>query len=133
MITGISHITLTVRDLEAAGKFLCDIFDAREVYASGNKRFSIAREKFFLIGEVWICLMEGDTLSERTYNHIAFSIPESAFDSYAARAEAAGAEILPGRPRVAGEGRSLYFYDPDNHLFELHTGTLKERLQAYST
>ena len=32
---------------------------------------------------------------------------------------------------MTGEGRSLYFYDDDNHLFELHTGTLEERLQRY--
>ena len=25
----------------------------------------------------------------------------------------------------------LYFYDDDNHLFELHTGTLEERLERY--
>jgi len=33
---------------------------------------------------------------------------------------------------VDGEGESLYFYDFDNHLFELHTGTLEERLARYS-
>lgn len=32
---------------------------------------------------------------------------------------------------MEGEGRSLYFYDYDNHLFELHTGTLTERLKRY--
>lgn len=41
-------------------------------------------------------------------------------------------EIKPPRTRVEGEGRSLYFYDFDNHLFELHTGTLLERLSRYS-
>jgi hypothetical protein len=35
------------------------------------------------------------------------------------------------RPRVPGEGRSIYFYDYDSHLFELHTGTLGERLSRY--
>jgi hypothetical protein len=33
---------------------------------------------------------------------------------------------------VAGEGHSLYFYDYDNHMFELHTGTLEERLTRYA-
>ena len=41
-------------------------------------------------------------------------------------------DLLPPRPRVEGEGRSLYFYGPDNHLFELHTGTLAERLARYA-
>ena len=43
-----------------------------------------------------------------------------------------GAEVKPPRPRVEGEGQSLYFYDFDNHLFELHTGTLEQRLARYA-
>ena len=34
--------------------------------------------------------------------------------------------------RVEGEGSSLYFHDWDNHLFELHTGTLETRLERYA-
>jgi hypothetical protein len=41
-------------------------------------------------------------------------------------------DIQPPRPRVPGEGASLYFYDFDNHLYELHTGTLDERLARYN-
>ena len=37
-----------------------------------------------------------------------------------------------GRTRVEGEGRSLYFHDFDNHLFEFHTGTLEQRLATYA-
>ena len=132
MITGISHITLIVRNLDAASDFLREIFGAKEVYASEEKQFSLYREKFFLVNDIWICLMEGESLSERTYNHIAFSIADSDFESYVSRIQAAGVEIKPARPRVEGEGRSIYFYDFDNHLFELHTGTLEERLERYS-
>ena len=39
---------------------------------------------------------------------------------------------MPDRGRIKGEGKSVYFYDYDNHLFELHTGTLDERLASYS-
>ena len=132
MIQGLSHITLIVQNLEASSEFLRTVFDAKEVYSSGEKLFSLSKEKFFLINDVWICVMEGDPLRERTYNHIAFSIPESAFESFASKVQAAGVEIRPERPRVEGEGRSLYFYDLDNHLFELHTGTLVERLKRYA-
>lgn len=38
------------------------------------------------------------------------------------------AALVPG----AREGQSLYLYDFDNHLFELHTGTLEQRLALYA-
>lgn len=133
MMKGISHITLIVRNLDTASQFLRKIFDAREVYSSGDKQFSLSREKFFLVNDIWICIMEGESLHERTYNHIAFLISENDFESYVSKIQAAGVEIKPARPRVEGEGRSIYFYDFDNHLFELHTGTLEERLERYSS
>ncbi|MDF2633740.1 MAG: Glyoxalase-like domain containing protein [Pelosinus sp.] len=128
---GISHITFIVKDLEKASAFFKSIFDAEEVYSSGDKMFSIAKEKFFLIGNQWIAIMEGEPLKERTNNHIAFKIKEEDFVKYEERVKVLGVDYKPPRPRVAGEGRSLYFYDFDNHLFELHTGTLKERLERY--
>ena len=128
---GISHITFIVKDLEKAKFFFETIFDAKEVYDSGRQMFSLSQEKFFLIGELWIAIMEGDVVLERTYNHIAFKISEEEFDLYEKRIRVAGVEYLQPRLRVAGEGQSLYFYDFDNHLFELHTGTLVERLVRY--
>ena len=66
--------------------------------------------------------------SPKTYNHVAFKIDEADFDDYLHRIKALGLEVKSGRQRVEGEARSMYFYDCDNHLFELHTGTLLERL-----
>ncbi len=132
MISGLSHITFVVEDLERSAVFLMKIFDAKEVYSSGNKTFSISKEKFFLINDLWVCIMEGNPLAERTYNHIAFQIQEDEIEDYLLRIKDMGLEIKPERPRVSGEGRSIYFYDFDNHLFELHTGTLNERLHRYT-
>ncbi|MBC1569953.1 FosX/FosE/FosI family fosfomycin resistance thiol transferase [Listeria sp. FSL L7-0233] len=131
MISGLSHITLIVKDLNRTTAFLQNIFDAEEIYSSGDKTFSLSKEKFFLIAGLWICIMEGDSLQERTYNHIAFQIQSEEVDEYIERIKALGVEIKPERPRVKGEGRSIYFYDFDNHLFELHAGTLEERLKRY--
>jgi len=75
--------------------------------------------------------MAGEPLAERSYNHIAFQISDAGFDTYTQRIKDAGCEMKPERSRVDGEGRSVYFYDFDNHLFELHTGTLSERLVRY--
>ncbi|SDE79721.1 FosX/FosE/FosI family fosfomycin resistance hydrolase [Sporomusa acidovorans] len=132
MIEGISHITFIVKELESATRFFKAIFDAEEIYASGDKTFSLTKEKFFLIGGQWIAVMAGESLSQRTYNHVAFKISEEDFAMYKARIEALGLEVKPPRSRVEGEGRSLYFYDFDHHLFELHTGTLAERLARYA-
>lgn len=131
MIEGLSHITFIVRDLDRTSSFLSDIFDAKEIYSSGDATFSISREKFFLIGGMWIAIMEGESLQERTYNHVAFKIPDEQFDEYMERVRALDVEVREDRGRVKGEGRSLYFHDYDNHLFELHTGTLEQRLERY--
>jgi fosfomycin resistance protein FosX len=132
VIQGLSHMTFIVRDLERMTEILTAVFDAREVYSSGEKTFSTAREKFFQVGDLWIAIMEGEPLPSRTYNHVAFKIQESELEAYEARIKALGLEIRWPRPRVEGEGRSIYFYDDDNHLFELHTGTLAGRLERYA-
>lgn len=132
MIRGISHITLIVKDLGRTAAFLQTVFDAKVVYSSGEKQFSLSREMFFLINDVWLCIMEGEGLAERTYNHIAFQISDADYEQYKVKVIVSGADLRPERPRVDGEGRSIYFYDFDNHLFELHTGSLEERLNRYS-
>ncbi|ANT53667.1 FosX/FosE/FosI family fosfomycin resistance hydrolase [Mesorhizobium amorphae] len=132
MIEGLSHMTFIVRDLDRMSAILTGIFDAREVYASDAEQFSLSREKFFLIGDLWIAIMEGEPLPQRSYNHIAFKIDDADLGRYAERVSKLGLDMRPPRLRVDGEGRSIYFYDDDNHMFELHTGTLSERLARYA-
>ena len=124
LIAGISHITLVVQDLERTAILFENIFEAKEVYRSSTA-------KYFLVGNIWIALNKGSPLSERSYNHIAFAIQDEDFDKYVERINSLNVETVPGRKRDDGEGRSVYFYDYDNHLFELHTGTLEERLKTY--
>lgn len=130
MIKGISHITLICRDIKKSAQLFCRLFGAVEVYSSDEKNFSLSKEKYLLIGDLWIALMEGEPIS-RSYNHIAFHIADSELSDYEAKILSFGLEILPSRPRHPREGKSLYFYDYDNHLFELHTGTLQTRLAFY--
>ena len=132
MIEGLSHITFIVKDLERMKLLLVGALGGKEVYDSGGKSFSISREKFFEVGGVWIAVMEGKSLSEKTYNHVAFKVPADDLPRYRAAIEKLGLPIREPRPRVEGEGLSLYFYDFDNHLFELHTATLAERLNTYA-
>ena len=131
MIESISHITFIVKDVKRSAELFRFIFNAEEVYDSSNMNYSVGYEKFFLIGGVWIAIMEGDSILERSYNHLALKVSESDFDEYIGKVKASGLEIIKGRDRIEGEARSVYFYDYDNHLFELHTGTLSERLSYY--
>lgn len=129
---GISHITFIVQNLERMAVFLCQGLGAQEVYDSAGENHSLSREKFFLLGGVWIAAMEGEPPSQRSYQHVAFSVSGADLPRYQANLQALGVDIRPPRSRVEGEGQSLYFYDFDNHLFELHTGTLDQRLARYS-
>ncbi|ASR44222.1 FosX/FosE/FosI family fosfomycin resistance thiol transferase [Xanthomonas citri pv. mangiferaeindicae] len=130
-ISGISHLTFVVRDLARTARLLVEGLGATEVYDSGDRPHSLSREKFFVLGGVWIAAMEGEPPAERSYGHVAFSVNAADLPGYRVRLEALGVEIRPARPRIAGEGDSLYFYDFDDHLFELHAGTLDARLSAY--
>ena len=132
MSSGLSHITFIVSDLDRMQAILETVLDARCVYESGAAQFSLAEERFFVVGDVWIAIMKGDALPSRSYNHVAFKIEDQEFEDRKARIEALGLDLRPPRARVEGEGRSLYFYGPDNHLFELHTGTLEDRLVRYA-
>jgi fosfomycin resistance protein FosX len=132
VIEGLSHMTFIVRDLDRMEEILTKVLDARKVYDSGSEPFSTSRERFFMVGDVWIAVMEGESLPSRSYNHIAFKISEADYPACLERVRSLGLEVREGRSRVEGEGRSIYFYDEDNHLLELHTGTLEERLRRYA-
>ncbi|HFR4261429.1 TPA: FosX/FosE/FosI family fosfomycin resistance hydrolase, partial [Enterococcus faecium] len=130
----ISHITLIVKDLNKTSVLLNTLFDAKEIYDSQQKKFSLYPEKFFLVKDLWIAVMQNSSNKlPKTYNHIAFKIDEQDIDSFVSKIQMLGLTVEPGRSRVKGEASSIYFYDYDNHLFELHTGTLQERLKSYNS
>src|SRR5579883_1632635 len=116
-IKGLSHITFMCKDLEKTSQFLKEIFSAEEI--------------FFRIAGLWDAIMEGESV-DKSYNHIACQVNESDLSILEDRIKSLGLTILPGRKRNKSEGKSLYFYDYDNHLFEFHTGNLKTRLTIYN-
>ncbi|SIO34669.1 Catechol 2,3-dioxygenase [Rhodovulum sp. ES.010] len=132
MIQGLSHMTFIVRDLDKMEEVLTQVLDARKIYDSGEKTFSLSKERFFDIGGIWVATMEGEPLPTRTYNHVAFKMAPDDYDDRLQRIMSLGLEVREGRSRVPGEGHSIYFHDHDNHLFELHSGTLEERLRRYA-
>ena len=131
MPEGLSHITFIVRDLDKMEEILMTVLHAKKIYDSGENTFSLSPERFFDIGGVWVAIMQGDPLSERSYNHVAFQMGADEYDTRLQSIKSLGLDLREGRARVAGEGQSIYFYDHDNHMFELHSGTLEERLARY--
>ncbi len=132
VIEGLSHLTFIVKDLDRMEHLLTTVFDARKIYDSGEGTFSLSKERYFDIGGLWIGTMEGEPLPSQTYNHVAFKFADADYDEYLTRIKSLGLQLREDRSRVEGEGRSIYFYDHDNHLFELHSGTLEERLKRYA-
>lgn len=136
MIQGLSHLTFIVKDLDRMEEILTVVLGARKVYDSGSETFSLSKERFFLAGEgedlIWIATMEGEALPGRTYNHVAFKIADADYEDRLERIRRLDLDVREGRARIEGEGQSIYFYDDDNHMFELHTGTLDERLRRYA-
>ncbi|OIQ50120.1 Fosfomycin resistance protein FosX [Pseudodesulfovibrio hydrargyri] len=102
MIEGLSHVTFIVRDLDRMEAFLRAVFEAERVYDSGPDTHSLSRERFFVIGGVWVAVMRGDPLREPTYNHVAFKIPDSEFTAYERRVREHGVEVRTGRSRMDG-------------------------------
>ena len=131
MIDGLSHITFIVSDLDKMEVILMKVLDAKKIYDSGDRTYSLSKERFFNIGGIWVATMEGEPLRDKTYNHVALKMAVEDYDNKLQRIQALGLDFREGRSRVDGEGRSIYFYDFDNHMFELHSGTLQDRLRCY--
>ncbi|WFR63289.1 metallothiol transferase FosB [Paenibacillus amylolyticus] len=126
-IQGINHLCFSVSNLERAITFYEQALGAR-IQVKGRKL------AYFELAGLWIALNQEDVIrnyTERTYTHIAFTVTEEEFDASVQQLREAGADILPGRPRDPRDALSVYFTDPDGHLFELHTGTMKQRLDYY--
>lgn len=130
-ISGLSHLTFVVRDLDRSTRLWIEGLGAEQIYDSGARFHSHSPERFFLLGGVWVALMQGEPGS-RSYRHAAFAVDADEMPLFEARLRALDAEVQAPRARIEGEGVSLYFHDYDDNLLELHSGTLEQRLAAYA-
>jgi catechol 2,3-dioxygenase-like lactoylglutathione lyase family enzyme len=123
MITGINHVTLSVRDLAESFGFYTQILGFKPVA-------KWPKGAYLLGGDLWICLfldrdVRESKLSE--YTHMAFTISEKDFSTMSERIKKSGAEIWQDNRT---EGASLYFVDPNGHKLEIHASDLETRLKA---
>ena len=126
MLTGLNHLTLSVRDLARSIVFYRDTLGLR-LHARWD------RGAYLSAGDLWLCLSLDTGATNGTggtYTHYAFSISQEDFSAFAARLRAAGV-VEWQQNRSAGD--SLYFLDPDGHQLEAHAGGLAQRLAACRT
>lgn len=126
-IQGINHLCFSVSDLAKSIAFYKHVFDA-DIVLQGR------RLAYFDLNGIWIALNQEDVprnFTSPTYTHIAFTINEADMQERRQKLIEANAKILPGRERDARDLASIYFLDPDGHMFEFHTGTLQERMNYY--
>lgn len=128
-VQGVNHITFSVEDIERSVSFYQRVLKAKLLFREGATAY-------LELGGAWLALNEqqGAFSAElrASCSHIAFTISLEDWEDWKAHLANQNALMSPGRKRSPEEGLSLYFYDPDGRLLELHTGSLSQRLSAYS-
>jgi catechol 2,3-dioxygenase-like lactoylglutathione lyase family enzyme len=123
MITGLNHLTLSVRDAKRAFEFYTQVLGLKPVakWPTGA---------YLLAGDLWIALVQDQHVRPAKlpeYTHIAFSVSPQDFSALCARITASDAELWQENRT---EGASLYFTDPDGHKLEIHASDLAARLKS---
>ena len=86
------------------------------------------------MGGIWVAVIEGKPFQERSCNHIAVKVEAGKFYEKVRCIKAVKLEVKKDRtPIFFVEGKSVYFYNLDNHLFQLHSGTLHEICEGYAS
>ena len=123
MISGINHITFSVKNLDESFRFYHDVLGLKPLMRH-------SKGAYFLAGDLWFCIEEDEDtrkgpLSE--YTHFAFSIASENFHELSKKIIQSGARTWKEN---TSEGNSLYFLDPNGHKLEVHVGTWQSRLDS---
>lgn len=120
MLESISHIALVVKDPGRTAALFRDLFSARVLERVDDEGHL---ETFVRLGGVWLVLVGAPVERTRTGDHIAFRATPEILEATAARLEAMGREFVRAR-----SSRALYFFDYDDHVFELDADDIDEEL-----
>jgi catechol 2,3-dioxygenase-like lactoylglutathione lyase family enzyme len=120
MLESISHVALVVADPARTAGLFHDLFGARAVERKDEEGHL---ETYLRLGGVWIVLVAAPVQRARTGDHIAFRATPEVLEATAAKLQAMGREFIRAR-----SNRALYFFDYDDHVFELDTEGLDEEL-----
>ena len=123
MLSGLNHITLSVRDADESFRFYTEVLLMRPV-----ARWP--KGAYLLVGETWIALHQDENTRVEAlpeYTHFAFSVAPGDFDAMQRRIRDSGARIWHENRT---EGESLYFLDPNGHKLEIHASDLDARIRS---
>jgi hypothetical protein len=122
MLGPISHVALVVSDPTTTAALFQSLFEAPTVKRVDEDGHD---ETFIRLGETWFLLAKGSMERPRTGDHIAFRVSKAQLETTAAKLKAMDMEFI-----LARSDTSLYFFDYDNHVFELDTTDLDAELHA---
>jgi catechol 2,3-dioxygenase-like lactoylglutathione lyase family enzyme len=120
MLESISHVALVVKDPAKTAALFQDLFDARTVQRKDDEGHL---ETFVKLGGAWIVLVGAPVQRTRTGDHIAFQATPDIIEATVAKLQKMGREFVRAR-----SDRALYFFDYDDHVFELNTEDIDEEI-----
>jgi len=120
MLDSISHIALVVKDPARTATLFRDLFSARVIEREDEEGDF---ETFVRLGSIWVALVAAPVERRRTGDHIAFHATPETLEATAAKLQAMGREFIRARSNT-----SLYFFDYDDHVFELDTQNIDQQL-----
>ena len=120
MLESLSHIALVVKDPARTAALFRDLFSARVIERKDDEGHL---ETFVRLGGLWLVLVGAPVERARTGDHIAFRATAEVLEATAAKLQAMGREFIRARSNSA-----LYFFDYDDHVFELDTEDMDKEL-----
>jgi catechol 2,3-dioxygenase-like lactoylglutathione lyase family enzyme len=121
MLDSISHIALVVKDPARTAALFEHLFG---VQALQRKDEEGHLETSLRLANTWFVLVAAPAERARTGDHIAFRATPEILEATVTKLQAMGREFI----RARGD-RALYFFDYDDHVFELDTEGLDDEVQ----
>jgi catechol 2,3-dioxygenase-like lactoylglutathione lyase family enzyme len=125
VLKSISHLALVVKDPQRTAALFQLLFAAEALERTDDDGHL---ETFMKLGGAWFVFVRAPVERTRTGDHIAFSTTREALEATATKLQAMGHEFIRAR-----DDRALYFFDYDNHVFELDTEDLEQTLRGSSS
>ena len=120
MLDAIGHIALIVKDSSRTAALFRDLFGAAIV---ARKDADGHDETYVKLGRTWFVLVQAAVDRPRSGDHVAFAVSKSTLMETAEKLKSMDMEFFLARSDTA-----LYFFDYDNHVFELDTTDLDREL-----